>query len=322
MKELFIPKFDTEVAAQHNLVCLANASSFNSTFFNQPLTTYAVGWRDPTDFDSMLDALFPPVQVSRRFSFRAHTNGEEFLQDSDDERAIGSDFKRVKYTGTETESRTINRGLTVFVDMDEVTDMPDWEQVYTGRLMRRCMRNDLVSASATMVAAATNTAKTWNSSADPDGDLASLIESAGNVIGFDPNRAAFFGNTWLKRMLAFRAQDNAGAYASAMLTSEQLADLLGLERVVKVSARYQAKTSASTKSKAGGGNYVVVYYAEDGIGPEDPSHAKGFFTPCEGGTRYRVYVREVSEKIRAVTVERYRRFVMTSTTGLKMYTVS
>ena len=106
----------------HGLVCLANTASFNNTHFSEPLTTYAQGWRDPSNLQGFLDFLFPPVQVPRRFEFRNFGESSDFLYDTDDARSPGADFKRVKYTGSIQQSKTTNRGLTVFVDEDEVRD--------------------------------------------------------------------------------------------------------------------------------------------------------------------------------------------------------
>lgn len=314
--------FENEVATPvHGLVALPNAASFNNTFFSEPLTTYAVGWRDPSNLQALLDFLFPPVQVSRRFEYRQHGANDDFLVDTDDERAAGADFKRVTYTGSIQQAKTLNRGLTMFVDMDDVAEMPNWQQVYTSRLLRRCVRNDLYAAVTALIAGADNTAKTWDANSDPDADLLSLVDTAGTAIGFNPNRLAFFGNAWGKRLTALRAKTTAGGFSSVALTTpDQVAQYVGAERGENVTARVKL-ASAGSKSKLGG-NYVIAFYAEDGAGPEDPSHSKKFWTPCQDGTMYRVYVRQHSEKLWAITVERYTRMVVTSTTGLAKYTIS
>lgn len=312
---------DSQVAQpRHGLVAMADAASFNNTHFSEPLTTYAQGWRDPSDLQGALDYLFPPVQVPRRFEFRRHDSSADFLVDTDDERAPYADFKRVAYSGEITNSRTINKGLTIFVDADEVEGFPNWQQVYTGRLLRRSARNDLYAAVSLLIAGAGNTPKTWDNSADPDADLITLIDTAGDLIGFNPNRIAFFGAAWTKRLAALRAKDTAGGYASiALITPDQVAQYCGAERGMNLSIRIK---SGSSKAKIGGGNYAVAFYAEDGVGPEDPSHCKRFWSPCGDGGQYRVYQRQVSEKLWAISVERYNQLVVTSTVGLAKYTVS
>ncbi len=314
---------DTQVSSpSHGLVAMADAASFNNTFFSEPLTTYAQGWRDPTNIDAILDFLFPAVQVPRRFEFRKHDDSADFLVDSDDERSLGADFKRVKYSGSIQQSKTANKGLTMFVDADEIVGMPNWQQVYTGRLLRRCKRNDLYAGVNLLIAGAANTAKTWDGTADPDGDLVALVQAGGDLLGFNPNRLAFFGAAWTKRLTSMRAQDKAGATSSLMLrTADEVAAYVGAQRGMIVDARVKLP-DASTKSKLGGGNYAVAFYAEDGVGPEDPSATKRFWTPCGDGSQYRVYVRQVSEKLWSITVERYNKLAVTSTVGLVKYTVS
>jgi len=319
MKELMM--IDTQVERPaHGLVAMADAASFNNTHFSEPLTTYAQGWRDPSDLQGTLDFLFPPVQVGRRFEFRKHDDSADFLVDTDDERAPGADFKRVAYTGSIENAKTGNKGVTMFVDMDEVGDMPDWQQVYTGRLLRRCMRNDLYAGVALLIAGAANTAKTWDAAADPDADLIALVDGAGDLIGFNPSRLAFFGTAWTKRLTSLRAKDTAGSFSSVALTTpDQVAQYCGAQRGMNLTIRVKP---ASTKAKLGGGNYAVAFHAEDGVGPEDPSATKRFWSACADGTQYRVYVMQRSEKLWSLTVERYNKLAVTSTLGLAKYTIS
>ena len=82
-------KFDTEVSPQHELVALANAASFNNTYFSEGLTTFAQGWRDPSNLEAELEFVAPMVEVPRRFEFRKFDDANDFLTDSDDEREPG-----------------------------------------------------------------------------------------------------------------------------------------------------------------------------------------------------------------------------------------
>jgi hypothetical protein len=320
MKELL--PLDTAVRSPaHGMVALADAASFNNTHFSEPLTTFAVGWRDPSNLQGMLDFLAPGVRTSRRFEFRKANAAADFLVDSDDERAVGADFKRVKSSGTIEQSKTVNRGLTTFVDMDEVGMEQDWQQEAVGMLMRRSVRNDLVAAIALAVAGAENTPKTWDSASDPDADLIALCEASGDAMGFNPNRIAFLGAAWTKRLTALRAKTTAGGFAGiALTTPSEVARYCGFQEGMDINARYQS--AAAAKAKVGGGAYAIALYAEAGLTKDDPSNMKRFWSPCGDGTQYRVYVRQVNEKCWAVTVERYVRIVATGTVGLLKYTVS
>lgn len=312
-------KFDTEVSGRHELVCLANAASFGDTFFSEPLTTFAQGWRDPTDIAGELEFIAPVVEVGRKFQFRKFASANDFMIDSDDERAIGADFKKVSFSGEIVDSSTVNRGLTIFVDLDEVAQIPNYRMRYTDWLLRRGMRSDLKTATALLIAAAGNTNKTWNTSADPDADLLELIADGADALGFNPNRVYIGSVAWAKRVKAFRSQDTSGAFASSSMTPAQVAAWLGIEDMRVSRSRYQSSATAKTKVV---GSYAVAFYAESGLLPEDPANVKRFVSRCGDGSLYRVYVRPVSEKLEAITVERYVRTVAISTVGCLKYTIS
>ncbi len=302
---------------------LANDSRFTETFYNEPLTTYSVGWRDPENIEATLNALAPEVPVPRRFSFKKQDNAQEFLSEIvDDVRAIGSDFKKVEYSGTEVPSKTQNKGLMIVVDLENVAEGTNWEQENVARLLRRLNRNELRRAQAALTAAATNTNKTWNSSADPDQDIGTDLITANTASGIFPNRVVFGATAWHTRRGAYRAQDNAGGYASAQLTPEQLAEYLGVGRVIVSRERYQS--GAAAKSEVFG-TKVLMYYADDMAGTEDPSNIKRFVSmhgADQGGGRFRVYRQQLSSKLVAISVEHYSQIVVTSTLGIRQFTVS
>ena len=97
--------------APKETVCLANDAAYSEEQFSEPLTTYATGWKDPEDNQGLVAMLAPDVEVGRRFEFKQGINTEEFLTEVDDIRAIGSEFKRVLYTGTTALGKTLNKGL-------------------------------------------------------------------------------------------------------------------------------------------------------------------------------------------------------------------
>ena len=113
------------------------------------------------------------------------------------------------------------------------------------------------------------------------------------------------------------AQDLAGQSNHARMTQEQLAMWLGADVVRVVKERYQSGTSAKSKVL---GSYVLMYYAQQNIGKDDPSDVKQFWTPTESG-RVRVYRQEHAKYI-DVSVEHYSNIVMTGNTGVRMFTVS
>jgi hypothetical protein len=309
-------------ALQHGAVALANDSMFVEGNYSRPLTNFVVGWADNSDLMTELDMLAPPVQVPRRFSYKSATNAEEFLQESGDEdiREIGADFKVIKpYTSSEVEAAVINKGLTTKIDLDRVADQANWREVETSRLMGRLMRAELRRTLALINAAATNTAKTWNSSADPDQELMTEITAAADIHGIKLNRVYFGESAWTLRKSAFRAQNTAGGFASAGYTPEELASYLGVDRVFQSGSRYQSTASAKTQF---GGSRVFLFNALDGASERDSSNSKRFWSPCVDGSMFRVYEQQVSAKVYHITVEHYSLPKITSTLGIRKLTIS
>lgn len=312
-------------------IYLANESVFTQQFFDEPLTNYAVGWRDPNNIEQTLEFFAPTVPVPRRFTYKSFTNVEEFLSEGtyDDLRAIGGEFPTVKYTGTETHSRTDNRGLRIRIDLDEVADpdsalaggLPAYQARAVEKIKRRILRNALRRAIAVLVAGATNTAKTWDTTAgkDPDQDLISDILTATTASGIRPNRIGYGDTAWTKRGLSHRAQNTAGGYASAGLSPEALAGLLGVDQVMVSRERYSDRGAALAEVV---NNLVIEFFALKNADLEDPSNIKRFVSAAEGGTPFRVYVQQVTSKIVDITVECYDKIVAVSTLGIRTLTIS
>ena len=313
---------DLPLAVDDNLqlpgiICLANEERFTAAHFSEPLTTYAVGYRDPTNIEATLDALFPAVRVSRRFEFKKATNANEFYSEADDIRAIGSPFKRVEYPRTSVNEKTLNKGLTIRLDHDERVDGD--EEAAVARLIRRLTRNDLRRGVALIVTAATNTAKTWDTTAgkDPDQDVLTDLVTGGDARGMESNLVCYGQSAWAKRLLSLRAQDLAGQARSSSLTPDELGQWLGVDKVAISKERYQS--GAATKTKIVGA-YVLMLYAEQDASKDDPSNTKRFWTPTDSG-RFRVYRQEHS-KYTDISVEHYSNLVVTCTLGIRMFTVS
>lgn len=303
------------------LAYLANEARFVEAHFSEPLTTYAVGWRDAQNIEATLDFFAPRVQTPRRFEFGKAVNAEEFLSETDDVRAIGGDFKRVEFTSEKENAKTLNKGLTIVVDHDNVADMPNWREIYTGRLIRRIYRNELRRAVTLLAAAATITPKTWDTTAgkDPDQDCATEVIAFQDAAGVNPTRIGYGTVAWNKRRLSHRAQNTAGGFASAAMTVAEVAESLGLQSGHVSKERYQS--GAATKSKVVG-DIVLVFHAEDGQTPEDASNIKRFWSPTESGGPVRVYEQQLSAKLTALTVEHYSNIIVTSTLGIRKLTIS
>jgi len=312
-------------------IYLANESVFTQQYFDEPLTNYAVGWKDPNKIEDALEFFAPEVSTPRRLTYKEFTNIEAFLADgaNDDLRAIGGEFPTVKFTGTETHARTDNRGLRIRVDLDEVADpssalaggLPAYQARAVEKLKERLARNSLRRAVALLSAAATNNAKTWDTTAakDPDQDVLTDLVTGTTARGIRSNRVGYGETAWTKRGLSLRAQNTAGGYASAGLSPEQVAALLAVDEVHINRSRYSASGAALAEIV---NNLVLMFFALKGADLEDASNIKRFVSPVEGGGPLRVYVQQVTSKLVDITVEKYELIKITSTLGIRKFTVS
>jgi hypothetical protein len=305
----------------HGDICFANESRFNEAYFQQPLTDFAVGWKDPNDIEGTLNFFAPRVLVPHKFEYAEMTNAEEFLSETDDERAIGADFKSVEFTEKKPQAKTANRGLTIRIDRDQIAGDSTWELNTVARLLRRCFRNELKRALALLSAASTNTAKTWDVTAgkDPDQDVLSELVLATTASGIKPTNIGFGDTAWSKRVLAHRAQASAGGFASAGLSEAELASFLGVNKVLVSRERYQSAAAAKTEIV---NNLVLMFTSMEGANIDDPTNLKRFVSETEGGGFYKVYRHEVGVKFIDVTVEYYSLIKVTSTLGARKFTIS
>lgn len=310
-------------AAQHGRFYAANDSLLAEAYFSEGLTNYAAGVSDLADLEREVEFFAPQVQVPRRFDYREYTNKEAFYSNVDEDlRATGADFPQVTYTATEVSGKTINRGLTVAVDLDQVADQNAWRERTVRSLMQRLLRNKLRRAITLLGAAATNTAKTWDTTAgkDPDQDVIGDLLTGSTALGAPLNRVGYGSTAWSKRGLAHRAQSTAGGFASASLTPEALAGLLGVDEVLRSTSVYSAGSATKAEVLA---NLVLMFHGVSNPDPMgDPSNIKGFWSPCQGGERMRVYEQQVNSKLYLVTVEHYELLKITSTLGIRKFTVS
>lgn len=297
-------------------ICAANESRFDAAHLSEPLTAFAVGWRDPNNLQELLDFVAPPVMVGRRFEFKQATNAEHFMTETDDVRAIGASFKRIEFSGTSVNAKTLNKGLTVRVDHDEEVG-GDWRERYVQLLLQRLLRNELRRAVSALDAEDTNANKVWGANANPDGDLREALKLATNASGIRPNKIVFGEGAWDLRADAYDQQNTAGAFRAAGLTPAEVARKLSLDGVQVIAARYQQSASAKSQIL---GDQVFCFFAADGVMKDEPSNVKRFVTPADGG-RFRVYVDEQA-KYTDISVEHYSQIVVTSNLGIRKLTVS
>lgn len=296
----------------------ANENRFSAGNYSEALTAFTVGWVDPENTAKILDFIAPPIPVGRRFEFKKSDNAQAFYSESDDVRAIGAEFKRVSYAGESVNEKTINKGLTIRVDHDEVSG-DDWQERYVQMLMQRLLRNELRRAVKALetIAASDNSAKSWNAGANPDADIRNMLMLAADQSGVRPNRLLFGESAWDLRMTSLESQNSAVAFKGAAMAKDELAGKFMLDGCEVLSSRYQSAPATKNKILA---DAVFAFFAQNTLSKDEPSNLKRFYTPTEEGGAFRVYCDEHA-KYTDITVEHYSSIVATSALGVRKLTV-
>lgn len=323
VSQIMAPPADRGGSNDTDVIYGANESRFIESTFSEPLTAFAVGYQDPGKIQELLDFIAPVVPSTRRFEYSLAVNAEEFQAETsnDDVRAIGASFKRVEYTSKKANGQTFNKGLTIRVDMDNVEDLPNWEQIYTARIMRRLLRAEALRAYTTLAALATSTPLIWNGTAglDPDQDIADLVIAYADSVGMNPNRVLYGIGAWNLRRKAHRAQNTSGGFASATMAIDEVATSVGVDDGFVSKERYS--TSATAKSRMIP-NSVLIFLAQASQSPEDPSNIKRFVSNTQGGTPFRVFKQVINAKLQDITVEHYSNILPTATLGVQAATIT
>lgn len=311
-------------ARTNRIYGLPNDANFDAGHLSEPLTEYIRGVPDTDNLQAVIDAIAPMVPAGRRFSYLQHNELAAFQDDSGDDadiRQIGGSFKAVSNKGTQAEAMTDNKGLMIILDNDDGGEDPAVQQYHVANLRTRLLRSEVRRAIALIAAAADNSGTpNWgasNTSADPDGDLLSMVDDSQTKRGCAANIVVLGGTAALRRKLALRRTASSGGFATAALTDQQLADFLGVDQVVTLKATYQSSSSAKTRIA---GSVAYAYYALRGATNNDPSNIKRFVTMTQGG-QFRVYIEPELKKTKII-VEHYSRIVTTASVGVQKVTPS
>lgn len=298
----------------------ANAARFESSFHNEALTNFAVGGWDNDPLQELLEFVAPAVTVPERFNYKTATHGDFFqrLAGDEDIRPMGGDFKHLD-TGRmdDVNEQLDEKGLVIAVDKREIEADPDALEKATERLIRILLRTDYRRAVALIVAASTDVARIYSSATDPDEFVNDDLLTAEQTSGVRPSRLLYGSAAWALRRKAYRAQNNAGGYASAAMTPADLADYLQVDALAFRESLYRSSGSALSTVV---GNLVLMFNASSGLGKDDPSNIKRF-TALTGGAALMVYQQEFARKVE-ITVAHKSKIKITSTLGMRKHTVS
>jgi hypothetical protein len=188
------------------------------------------------------------------------------------------------------------------------------EESIVAMLQQRIIRNKYRRAISALLALSAGTASVWGAAAQPDELMRAALATAQLDSGLFPNRGLIGLAAWNLRAASMAAQNNAGAYAALGKTPAQVASDLMLDDLRVDKSLYQATKTA--KATIVGSNFIG-FTAYDGVGKDDPSNLKQFYTPVGGG-RFRVYrkVTGPADKFVEITVEHYEGIIGTSTVGV------
>lgn len=307
-------------AGNSGVLAMANESRLEGATYSEEVSNFVLGvlGTDLAPLQAELDLMAPPVRTARRFEYMTAPAGLSFLADQDDERAIGADFRKLDARGATVSAKTANRGLSFTLDRDE---MVDGSTAQTAKwLTAILLRNDLLRLNTVLAAAATNTNVTFSASTDPDGLLETGLLAAHTARGLYPNLVVSGLTAWASRKAAYRASTKAGSLALAGMTPMDVAGVLGVDKFHV--SKTVTKASKTGSKSAFLSNLIYAYYTDDVVSKDDASNVKRFWTPCDGGEQFRVYVDDSKAKTVEVIVEQYSTIAATDSTGIRKFTVS
>jgi hypothetical protein len=304
---------DTGADLQPGTIALANETRFNASQYSESLTQFSSGYADPENLLALTDYIAPPVQVGRRFDWKNPDQSKYFLSEIDDERPIGGGFKKVEFGGSEVTSKTKNRGLMTVIDTDENGGAID-EFAITAMLLQRIFRNKYRRAITALLAIKAGDGAVFSATTQPDELLKAALADAQLECGLFPNRGIIGLAGWNLRSTAYAAQNNAGAFAQSAKSLAQVAGDLFLDELRVDKTIYQQTTTAKGRIVPAS---FIGFHGRDGLTKDDPSSLKQFWTPVQGGGRYRVYRRVYgpADKFIEITIEHYEQIFATSTIG-------
>jgi len=307
-------------------VCLANAAAFESIFFSQPLTAYAVGWSILTQkLEDELSTLCPAIETPERFEYMVADNATAFLGENDDSdiREIDAGFKTVMARNNMVQARTYEKGLVKRLDARDIEANPNARTQAVDHLKTRLLRAEIWRAAVLLSGAATIQNRNWatgtTADVDPDTDLLQILDACETASGVMPNRGVFGAGAWIKRQKGLRASLTPGGFASSSLNEQQLADFLGLDSVAR--SRAMRTMNDTAKQRIIGQNRVFLFNAQDGASRDDPSNIKRFVSNMFGG-RWFVFEQQVSARVWDITVAHASNIAITSPLGIAVLDVA
>lgn len=309
-------------------ICLANEALIVQSSFLVEETTWARGYgTQGNDLKTLRDFMTPMrIAPSRQTRYDVFDEDEPFFTVDPTlvKRSVLGDFYEVRQlTATKTDVLILNRGLTTFIDRDQLAADPNLQQKTTKWLMDLIMRASVIEAITLLKASALQVPVTWDATPGTNPDLQVEAEAItlANVTGFRPNRGLIGDTASFKRRACFAPQLNAGALAGALqMTDTDIAIAQKLKQVLTNADRYASSINGKTEIV---GSNEFLYTANDDPGIEDPTNIVRLTCNASmGGGEYAAYATPIGLKKIAITVENYELFAVQHTTGIAQLVIT
>ena len=289
----------------------AQETKFNPDYYSSDYTqlgnNYAKKQEKPLKF------LASDISVQRYFDFIKNPDINSFFSEINDVRSTGDNFKYVDLKGEKLTSKTLNKGLTVRVDSDDL--VKDCEERYVCALIQHLISNEyrrVIRAFKEIIKEAQKNEKKqlievgpWGKDKLPDGDLREGLLTAWKDYGFSPNRIVMHQNVAYTRYVCLAGQNTAGAHA-VDLPFKELAELFLIEDIQLIQPYIRELE----------GNEIFIFLAQNDLTKDNPFSAiTRFVTPFDDGNSFQVYI-EQHAKYTDISVEHYSNIIATSANNL------
>ncbi|MES2597188.1 MAG: hypothetical protein V4662_17710 [Verrucomicrobiota bacterium] len=301
------------------VLAAANDANLSGFLLSQPLTQFVSGsgMESRENLAPILERAFPSIPAGDQFHYLVEdeTQAGQAPAAPEVKRAIGGEFSVDRPKGTQTAGILDDYGLSMWIDVRQGGTEARVQQRYAMILKNRILRAMLVEGIALLDAAATpDTGKNWgDADADPDTDLAEMIDTSGDAQGVNANRVLYGGGAWLKRLRAYSDAARSNGGARSLFSAEQLADNLNLDDLITLSSRKRTSATAMTKLV---NNTVYAYDAGTEMLPTDSSNIKRFVGAGAFGD-FQVFVDTTSPTRVLITVYCRALLKITRTGGIR-----
>ena len=315
----------------HGGVYACTNSDLGDAHTVEDLEGYLFGMPE-TDAEKKLNELFPSIEVGRAYRYYTVQGSAMTETDDSDIRAAQALFKRVHMDQkSKVNSETVEKGLATVIDRSLIGANSSLEREVRKKvkmLRNRLSRIEYVRGLSLLDSAATNQAKTWGASSDPDSDLQDMVDMLNK-----PQDTVLISRTaWSARRGVYRQKDASNAVFAdhARMGLSDVADYIDVSRVIKEDLPIQqggkgakATTMTDTVLSYFGGDKSISDAEE--IDKLNPTSIANFWSPVDQGStdgRKWGVLQYENERMVVVAVYHFSQLVATNTENIRKLTIS